>query len=353
MSSAVAARSSERMRATVLHAFGDPWNLEPAEVERPSPGPGEVLVRVRACGVCGHDLLARAGRLGGELPRILGHEIAGEVAELGAEVDFARHGERVVLNQRRSCGACRSCSRGRTNLCVRGAGFYGDGPPGGYGEYVLADESNLVALPDAIEFAQAATLPCGVGTGIHALGRLRVSLGERVAVVGAGGGVGLHAVALTRLAGAHVVGVTHSPSKADAIEAAGADVVVVNPAEGMAAAVREQLGDGDGVDAVIDCVGAPTFAESLRMLRHGGRLAAVGNVDPRSVSLHLGLVLMKELELLGSAHATPAELRSAVELVACGRLQPALASELPFGEARRAHELLEAGAVAGRIVLTA
>jgi acryloyl-coenzyme A reductase len=345
------AHSSERMRATIVRAFGDPSALEAAEVERPSPGPGEVLLRVRACGVCGHDLLARAGRLGGELPRILGHEIAGEVVELGAEVDFAWPGERVVLNQRRSCGACRSCARGRTNLCVRGAGFYGDGPPGGYGEYVLADESNLVALPDAIGFAQAATLPCGVGTGIHALGRLRVTLGERVVVVGAGGGVGIHAVALARLAGAYVVGSTHSPSKAEAIEAAGADAVVVSPAEGMAAAVRELV--GDGVDAVIDCVGAPTFAESLRMLRHGGRLAAVGNVDPRSVSLHLGLVLMKELELLGSAHATPAELRSAVDLVACSRLQPAAASELPFGEARRAHELLEAGAVAGRIVLTA
>ena len=335
------------MRAVVLEAFGGPETLRPTSVDRPRPSDGEILVRVHACGVCGHDLLARTGALGTRLPQILGHEIAGEV-EQSAAPGFAP-GDPVVLNQRLACGSCAACIRGEPNLCTRGGGFYGEDVPGGYAEYVIARASNAVHLPVGVSTRTAATLPCGVGTGLHALHRSELTAGETVLVTGANGGVGIHVVALARLFGATVIAVIRSAEVQDDVRAAGAEEVIVAPAGFFHRAVRAWA--PDGVDVAIDCVGTPTIGATLRSVRSGGRIAVVGNVDPSVADLGLGLVILKELSLLGSSHATPAELAEAVELVSSGRLTPVIARTFPLEEAADAHAFAEGSTATGRVVL--
>ena len=342
------AKASDTMEACVLREFGGPERLRRERVARPVPGPGELLIRVRACGVCGHDLLARRGALGGTLPRILGHEIAGVVEQVGATVAGVAVGERVVLNQRRSCWNCSACRAGRPNHCTAGPGFLGEDLPGGYAEYVITGPAEVVRLPDEVGDAEAAVLPCGVVTALHALRRVRLEAGETVAVIGAAGGVGIHAVALARLSGARVVAVTRAQDKLDQLSAAGADVAVAAGGDTMVAAVREAV--GGTVDAVVDCVGA-TVAQSVRLLRHGGRLAIVGNVDAAAVALQPGLLILKEIDVVGSSHGTPADLALAVELVRRGQIKPVVAGEVPLDGAAEAHRRLEGQGAVGRIVL--
>lgn len=337
------------MRACVLERHGGPEELREREVATPLRGPGELLVRVRACGVCGHDLLARRGALSTALPQILGHEIAGEIAEGDERGSFAP-GDRVVLNQRMACGVCSLCMAGHDNRCVSGLGFYGEGVSGGYAEYVRALPSNTVPLPDEIAFESGAALPCGVGTGLHALRRTRLRAGETVLVTGAGGAVGLNAVAIAAGLGARVIGVVRGPGKARAVREAGAAEVVLASDGSFAAQVRGRCG---GADAALECVGTPTLGETVRSLRAGGRVALVGNVEPVAFTLALGGLILKEIELFGSSHATVRELREAVALVASGTLVPALGEVMDLGQAARAHERLDAGQTVGKFVLTA
>jgi len=159
-----------QMRATVLTRYGGPEVLECHEVERPQPRADQMLVRVGACGVCGHDLLSRQGHFpDARPPCVIGHEIAGTVEEVGELVTAFQRGQRVALTQRISCGVCRRCRAGRDNLCRSGPGFYGEAISGGYGEFVLASPRNSVPLPGTIPFDVGAILSCAVGTGLHAL----------------------------------------------------------------------------------------------------------------------------------------------------------------------------------------
>ena len=307
-------------------------------------------MRVHACGVCGHDLLARRGAFETPLPQILGHEIAGEVVETDAAAFEV--GDLVVLNQRLSCGECAPCTRGEPNLCSRGPGFYGEDVPGGYAEYVLARPSNAVRLPANVSLQSAATLPCGVATGLHAIRRLELRRGETVLVTGANGGVGIHAVALARLHGGVVIAVIRNPEMEEDVRRAGAEAVVVMPDDaGFHRAIRDWL--PDGVDAAIECVGTPTLASTLRSVRSGGRVAVVGNVHPVPLEMKLGLLILKEISVLGSSHGTPADLARAVELLASGQIAPVIAGTFPLERAAEAHAFAEGAAAAGRVVLSA
>ncbi|CAB1369630.1 quinone oxidoreductase family protein [Denitratisoma oestradiolicum] len=340
------------MKAVVLQQVGDPSRLVYQEVPTPTVTPGHVLVRVHACGVGYRDVIDRRGDVPMiRTPIIPGHEFAGEVMAIGPGVERWSVGDRVLNLYTASCGHCEHCLGGDERRCLLGNETFGLTADGGYAEYVLAHERGLERLLPDIPYDVAATLYSATGVGFnntaHAAG---VVLGERVLVTGASGGVGSAALQTAKLLGATVWAVTSSVAKADSLRALGADHVIVNGTGDFHKQVMAETG-GEGVDAAIDCVGAPTLNGCLRSLRAHGRVVVVGNVDARRFELNLGYILVRSLSIIGSDNITRSALRQTMELVRDGRLRPLIHARLPLAEAAEAHRLLDARGATGRVVL--
>jgi D-arabinose 1-dehydrogenase-like Zn-dependent alcohol dehydrogenase len=287
-----------------------------------------------------------------KLPLTLGHEIAGVVAEAGAGTKLFNAGDRVASTYRIACGYCRYCRGGHSEICDnrRGVGEHRDG---GYAEYVALPESVLAAVPDAVPFEKACVCGCVVGAVYNAVVKsAKVRPGESVVVTGAGGGVGTHAIQLSRLAGGHVIAITSSADKADRIRDLGAqEVVVVQRGQEWSAEVKRLTG-GRGAEVVIEGVGSATFPSSFRALAKGGRLVFVGEISGQPAQFNAALMIYKEAWLTGAQSANAEELTQVLNLVASGGIQPVIGQVLPLEEASRAHQLLASQANFGRVVLS-
>lgn len=338
------------MKAVQLHEFGPAENLRWEEVREPRPGPREVLLRVGACGVCFHDVINRLGNLPRtQLPAILGHEVAGTVLEVGEGVTRFRPGDRAACLQRVNCNRCAFCTDSRPTLCRDDARFFGEQLPGGYAEYFVALEHVLANVPDGVDDGAAAVTACTLGTAVHALGaRIRLEPGQTVLITGASGGVGIHAVQLARMMGAHVVAVTSSESKVDTLKAWGAETVIHAPDLHFSREVKKTVG---GVDIALEIVGSATLDETLHALKSGGRLVVLGNVESGQAHFNPGLMILKELEIVGSYAVSLKELEQSFRLVADGKIKIVVSDSLPLQEAVVAHRMLESRAVTGRLVL--
>lgn len=339
------------MKAIVLEEFGEPDVLQLRDLPDPEPGPGEVLVRVAAAGVCYHDLLTRAGHIrhGLTLPVVPGHEVAGVVEAVGEGVTSLAPGDRVCTVQLATCGECDACLSGNDHICRRQR-MFGHGLAGGYAEYLVAPARSLVPVPDGIPLEQAALFGCGIGTSYQALTTTsRLQAGETVLVTGAGGGTGLHTVQLARALGGRVLAVTTSEGKVERIRAAGADEVILAPDGRFHDQVRELT--GGGVDLVVDHVGTPVWSSTIRSVRDGGRICFIGQVTGDSVPFNPGLIILRSIALLGTKGATAANVRRVAELVRLGRVRPELDQVLPLAEAAEAHRRMAARQSTGRIVL--
>lgn len=340
------------MRAVVIDAFGGADVLQLRDVPVPQPRLRQLLVRVKACGVCRRDLLTRQGHSRREPPKalVLGHEIAGEVAAIGPLARGFKLGDRVCSTQRASvCGCCSMCRTDRETLCGE-LRFLGADEPGGYAEYALVDDDNLALVPPGVEDATAAIVACAVGTSYNAVcdtGRVRA--GERVLISGAGG-LGMHAVQIARACGAFVVASTRSADKVAALERAGAHAVVVAEGGRFAEGVRKAAG-GRGVDVVIDTVGGAVFHEVRRSMVMGGRIVLVGEVTGKPVEIDIATIYRRGLELRSAVSTSRRQLEMALRLVAGGDVRPMVDRVMPLEQAAEAHRLVEANAVTGRIVL--
>lgn len=321
------------MRAVVLTAPGE---LAVAEVDCPEPGSGEVLVKVAACGVCGHDQADRAGLLTLPLPAVLGHEIAGTVVAGGTR--FAA-GARVAAKQFGTCGRCEPCVTGDELRCPQRAFLYG-----GFAEYAVLPESALLPVPPGVPLAEAAVVACAVGTGLQALRRVaRVEPGETVLVTGAGGGLGLHAVQVAAALGARVLALTRSPDKAAQLGNA-AQVVLAGETAGQDIL---DATDGRGVDVVLDNTGHQSvFRQAFRALAHAGRYVLTGQVSGEPIRVHPAFVFEKEAVITGSGSTLMRTFADAMALVAEGRVRPVV-TPYPLEAAARAF----ADRVTGRAVL--
>lgn len=338
------------MKAIVLKGFGGPEQLQVEEVPTPQPGRGEVLVRVHAAGVCHHDLLHRAGQLpGAHTGVVLGHEVAGEVVQVGDDVLNLAVGARVVIYQRRFCGQCRQCLRGRQDLC-RALGLPSVDTEGAYAEYLRVPAISAVELPEGLDYVQAALASCPIATSVRALhGEAALKPGETVLINGASGGLGAHQIQLARALGAHVIAVTGSADKRGFLQSLGADEVIVS--DGSYSAQVWQLTGKRGVDVAMENLGH-SLEDTLRSMTLGGRVVVLGNVNPGAVAVNPGLLIGRRLKLQGSGSATLEELRTALALIAAGQVKPLIDRVLPFPEVVRAHTLLESRQVNGRIVLS-
>lgn len=305
------------MLAARFHAPGEPLRIE--EVPIPEAGPGQVLVRVTACGICGSDVHFIEGRAPvATTPITLGHEPAGIVTEVGTGVRGIEPGQRVVVRPGAGCGRCAACGSGRDHLCeqTRVLGMHADG---GLAGYLAADASSIIPVPDAVPLEQAAIISDAVATPYHALierGALRA--GESVAVFGCGG-LGAHALQLARLAGAAtVIAVDVRASALERARRSGADITINAAEERPARRIRELAG---GVDLALECVGrAETIGEAVKSLRRGGRAVVVG-MGPEPIALPPPNVFTwSEHALIGSFGSSAEHVRRLLAMAASGRL---------------------------------
>jgi 2-desacetyl-2-hydroxyethyl bacteriochlorophyllide A dehydrogenase len=285
------------MKAVRLVQVNQPLQLQ--ELPTPQPGPQEVLVRVRAAGICHSDVHYRAGHSPVyPLPMTLGHEVAGEIVALGTAVTGRQVGERVCLHYMVTCGNCYYCSTGNEQFCQTGKmiGHYTDG---GFAEYIAIPARNAVPLPAEIPFEQGATLMCASATSLHALRKSRLRPGENVAIFGVGG-LGMSAVQLARAFGAlQVFAVDINPKKLALAERVGATPIDASQGDPVAA-IRQNTG-GRGVDVALEVIGLPlTMRQAVQSLAIFGRAVMVG-ISPRSLELDTYHELIgPETELIGS-----------------------------------------------------
>ena len=343
------------MKAMVVHQPGGTEVLSLERVADPIAGPKDVIIKVDACGVCFHDIVTRNGTLkfGVQMPCILGHEISGTVVDVGRDVRAFQRGDRVATVQRyHICGACRYCRTGRETLCPERK-FTGDwGMVGGYAEYVAIEDDNVALVPEGVELQDAAIVACAIGTILNAIREIgKLQPGETALVTGAGGGLGMHAIQLARLAGALVIAQTTSPEKADQIRALGAHTVIVHSrGEDFSNAVKKANG-GLGVDVAIDNVGSQLFESIRRSMGIGGRWIMIGQLTDEFVPFNPAQLFLKNVSMLSATSTTRKQLDDCLALVARGVIKPFVSLALPLEQAAQAHELVETGKSSGRIVL--
>ena len=340
------------MKAVVMSAFGEPEVLQYKDVVRPVQGPGEVLVRIRCCGVCHLDLILRSGKRSRvTLPRILGHELAAEVVETGSDVTGFAPGDRVASFNFQACGRCEDCRRGRPSLCRQTDGDIGQTRDGGYAEYAVLRAGNLVKLPPGMPFEHACFGACVYGPPYKAIRRVgRITAGQSVVITGASGGLGLAAIQIANRLGARSIAITSSPAKVARLKAAGADDVIVSLDRAFGEEVR-RLTDGRGVDLVVELLGSPTFQGSLRSLAPGGRCAVIGELHGTPIEINLGLLIIKEWELHGVQSASRDELEEIFRFMHETGIEPVVWKTLPLSQAAEAHRELANREAVGRVLL--
>lgn len=305
------------MRAVRLVAAGRP--LELAELPVPAIGPGEVLVRVRAAGICHSDVHYRAGvSPAGPLPLILGHEVAGVVERAGEQVTRLRPGDRVCLHYMVTCGDCIYCQRGSEQFCTSGQ-MLGKHRDGGYAEYIAVPARNAFRLPREVPFEQGAVMMCSAATALHALRKARLQPGEVVAVFGAGG-LGMSAIQLAQAFGATAVYAVELDSGRLALaERLGA--IPVNARQADPVAELRRLTNGRGVDVALELVGVPeTMQQAVAALAIFGRAVLVGLSDQSFSLAPYDALINKEAEVIGCSDHLAQEIPLLIDLVRRGRL---------------------------------
>ncbi|MGB7759412.1 MAG: galactitol-1-phosphate 5-dehydrogenase [Bryobacteraceae bacterium] len=308
--------------------------LDLVDMPSPTPGTGELLVRVHSCGICGSDVHGFDGSTGRrQPPLVMGHEAAGKVAGVGAGVNGFREGDRVTFDSTVYCGACFFCARGEINLCdnrqVLGVSCGDYRRHGAFAEYVVAPARIAYHLPDALRFEHAAMIEA-VSVAVHAVGLTPVRLGDCALLVGAGM-IGTLALQALKLAGcAQVIVADVDAGRLKMALDLGA-TAVINPKEGdVLEFVRERTG-GRGADVAVEAVGATgPIQTAIAALRKGGALTLVGNIAPK-IELPLQAVVTRQLRLFGSC-ASSGEYPTCIDLLARGaiRVEPLISAIAPL-----------------------
>jgi NADPH:quinone reductase-like Zn-dependent oxidoreductase len=341
------------MKAVLIRRHGGPEVLEIADVPRPSPGPGEVLVQVKAAGMNHLDTWVRRGIPGVHLPlpMIPGSDAAGVVDGTGAGVADLKPGDRVFLSPGFSCGRCPACLSGNEPLC-KDYGILGEHKSGTDAEYACFPAANWMPLPEGLSFEEGAAFPLVFLTAWRMLvTRAGVRPGDDVLVHAGGSGVGSAAVQIARLHGARVIATVGSEDKAAKLKALGADAVILYRKSDFFEEVRRLTGKR-GVDIVVESVGQDTWEKSLRSLARGGRLVTCGATSGYQGATDIRFVFSKGLSILGSTMGSRAELLRVADLVGRRRLRPIIDRVLPLEKVADGHRAMAERALFGKVVLT-
>jgi NADPH:quinone reductase-like Zn-dependent oxidoreductase len=340
------------MKAVLFYNHGGPEVLQYADIETPTPGPGQVLVKLKAAALNRLDLWVRQGWPGIKLeyPHIPGADGAGEIVALGERVNGRQVGERVLINSNLGCGECDFCIAGEDNRC-RSWELLGETRRGTYAEYVTIPASHAYPIPDGFPEEQAAAAALVFHTAWHSLierGQLRP--GESVLVVGAAGGVNSACIQIAKKAGAIVYVVGSGATKLAVAESLGADFLIDRSQETDWSKPIFRLTGKRGVDVVVDNVGT-TYPLSFRAARKGGRILTVGNTGGAKFEIDNRYIFGKHLSLLGSTMGTQADFSKVMQMVFAGHFTPVIDRTFPLAEAAAAHERMEKGEHTGKITL--
>ncbi len=337
------------MRAMLLTGFGDVDMLKLDKVPRPDPKADEVLIRVGACGLNNTDLNLRKGWYGADaesgwkqgetpFPVIQGADIVGEIVAVGARVDAARVGERVMVNP--------TIYNPGYETDPTDIDYIGSERPGGFAAYVAVPAENAVAVTTDLSDAELATFATSYHTAEHMLARADVQAGETVLVTGASGGVGSALLQLVQARGAQAIAIV-GRSKADFAHDLGAIKVMARDVDDFAAALAAHR-----VDAMADMVGGPGLARLMNVVRPGGRIVTCGAIAGPLVEIDLRTLYLRHLSLIGSTLGTAAEFETLVRYIENGQIKPLLAQTYPLSEMAAAQTAFEAKTHFGKIVIT-
>jgi len=342
---------ARRMRAALFSEYGGPEVVELRDVPVPEPGAGEVRLKVEASSMNHLDLWVRRGLpIETPMPHIGGADIAGSVEAVGPGAEDVPLGVRAVVDPSLSYAWYDGDGRG-PSFSDEKLRIIGEHTQGGFAEYAVVPASNLLELPADFPATEAAAAGLVFVTAWHGLitrGRLRT--GERVLITGASGGVSTAAIQIAKAAGAKVYAVTSGEANVKKVSDLGADVVYDRKRVDFSREVWMDTAKR-GVDLVFDAVGELIWPQCLKALSVGGRLVTYGATTGARGTTELRVVFWKQLSILGSTMGSPAEFRRVMRMVFEGSLSPVLHEVLPLADARRAHELLEAGDVFGKLVL--
>ena len=334
------------MRAWVLRSTDGPSSYRLETVPQLEPGPTEVRVELQAAALNHLDLWVSRGRPTPPLPHVAGADGAGVVDAVGDAVTSVAVGDEVIINPTLTCGACVACTEGDPMTCAS-VRIIGEHRWGTLAEAVIVPASNVVAKPPILSWPEAAAIGVITATAFRMLRRGRVEAGDSILVSGAGGGVGAAAVAVGVALGARVFVTSTTPATLERAIALGA-AAGFDPRYDVAAAVREAT-DGQGVTCVIEHVGPATWAGSIGALARGGRLVTCGGTTGPEVPLSLPTVFWRQLEVIGSTMASPAEFAAAVAMVARGAVPPLVDQVHPFEALPDALAALEGGGLFGKV----
>ncbi len=332
------------MKAAVLMSQ-QAHELQLKEVPTPGPGHGELLVKIAACGLCRTDLHYLHGLATFKAPPIvLGHEISGRVAGIGAGVEGWKQGEPVLLPPVIPCGHCAYCWKGRGTLCLNQK-MLGNHTDGGFAEYVAVSARATFRLPTSVPLEAGSIVSDAVSTPFHAVvNRAALKAGEWAVIFGCGG-VGLSAVQVAKAVGARVVAVDIAPWKLEIASDLGADVVV-DGKDTKSAAKEIRTATGGGADAAFDMIGNPQVLDlATQVVKWGGRVIVVGYSE-KPASLNAGRIMFRELEVKGSLGCGLQDFPKVIDLVAQGkvRLDKMVTHRFGLDELNRGFGMLDAGA---------
>lgn len=341
------------MKAIQIIEHGTPGKLELRELPDPVAGAGEVVVKVKACGLNRLDLWHEQGELPIPLPtpRTPGCEVAGEIESIGAEVTEWCAGDRVAIQSNLFCGKCEFCQQGEESICVVGR-ILGVQVDGGFAEKVLVPASSLVCLPDALDFATSAALTLAGSTAMHMLtSRTTVKPADWVLVMGGNSGVGSAAIQIAKGLGARVISTGSSDEKRKLALALGADHVVDHSSNNWPKDVR-QLTGRRGVDLVIEHIGGDVLLQALQCLARNGSVVTCGATAGKTIALDLWPLFVKQQRIIGSYGRNRADMQRTLDWAAAGRLNAVIDRILPLAQTREAFDLLRERKVNGKVVIT-
>lgn len=338
------------MKAVRMHAYGGPEVLRYEDVPDPKPRKDQVLMQVRACAMNHLDLWVRKGTTKSPLPHILGSDVAGEIVEVGEYVSWLKAEQRVLLAPMWFCNHCEYCTAGRQNQC-REFTVLGNGVDGGNCELMAVPGVNVIPMPDSLGFNEAASVPLVFLTAFHMLtGRASLQPGHTALILGANSGVGIAAIQIAKLFNATVIATAGNETKIEKALALGANHVINHYVHKISDEVKK-ITNGEGVDIVLEHVGAATWDESIKSLKPGGTLVTCGATTGPEAKVDLRFLYSRQFNLLGSYMGTMGELRAVLKHVFSGKIRPVVDRTFPLAEVRKAHVYLENSEMFGKIVL--